>query len=259
MRRIVAILLVLLPACAAHQLEEREDAPCCVQPPPAPEDVPVVGLLNEAERCEAAARILLTTNHENGWRALAGCVANGRFTALRALLRGDWDHDLQTRSDAPLLIARIIAERGGNVDDDLPLLHEHRVPLFSLRQALARPELYQGALVIVRARLSSHGVVDETRLVSQMRNVQVGLTDRVVTRAAAPYGMDSRHVRTVPRAYNLDIPTGNRMLAAMPPDPFVDEGDSLVLLARFDGLRAEDQWPVLTVMAHLRPNAALSY
>jgi hypothetical protein len=262
MQRFAAYLVLSVLTACAHESEEVVETPCCVQPVAARAEAypPAVGvLLSEPERCEATARLLIATSPDEAWRALSECVARGRFTALRPLLGGGWDRDLQTRPDAPGLITRIIAARGGDVDDDLQLLHDHRIPIFTLHQALARPELYRGALVVVRARLSSHGVIDELRLVSQTREVQVAATDRVITRATGPYVTQSRRTMTVPRSHNLDVPTGNRAFATVPLDPFVDADEPLVVLARFDGMRDEDGWPVLTVLDHVRPSAGVSY
>jgi len=210
-------------------------------------------------RCEQAARSRLADAPDEAWRALWGCVCKGRFTALRNLADGAWDHELKTRPDAPLLVARVIAERGGDVDRDLALLHERRVPLFGLEQALARPELYRGALVILRASLSPHGILDETRLVSQTWDLPLGPTERIVTRAPAPFGADSRRVVTSPRAHNIDVATGTRALARVEGDPFLDGNQPVVVLGRFEGLRDGDAWPVVSVLEHFTPSAVVSY
>ena len=182
----------------------------------------------------------------------------GHFTALRQVLSGAWDRELQTRADAPLLVARVIAERGGDVDGDLALVHGRRVPLFSLSQALAQPERFRGALVIVRARVSLHGVLSETRLVGRTQEIQIGPVERTVRWAPPPYNEDTRFFRTRPRATNFDVATGQRVLAVTD-DPFLDEGETQVVLARFDGLRDGDAWPVVSVLQHFAPSATLSY
>jgi hypothetical protein len=210
--------------CAAERAEEVEV--CCREealPPP----IDFASTVEGPARCAEAAR-----TSDDPWRRLWDCVNQGHFTALSALLSGAWDRDLQTRPDAPLLVLRVIATRGGQVDADLVRLHERRVPLFSLSQALARPALYRGALLIVRARLSSQGVLDEIRLVGRSADV--------------------------PRWYNLDVPTGQRVLAVVN-DPFLDGGDPVVVLARFDGLRDGDGWPELSVLSHLKPAPGLAY
>jgi hypothetical protein len=265
-RAALALVVSLASGCALDQAVRIEDPPCCDETalapdPPLPPDAPgrdFAARVEGAARCEQAARTLLPDAPDEAWRRLRACVDEGHFTALRSLLEGAWDRELATRADAPLLVARVIAQRGGDVDDDLRLVHERRVPLFALSQALARPELYRGALVILRARISAHGVLDETRLVSQLHEVPLGPTDRIVTHAPPPWSSDSRRLVSVRRAYNVDVTTGRRVLGALD-DPFVDDGDSLVVLGRFDGLRDDDGWPAVSVLAHWLPSPTLSY
>lgn len=227
MLRPLACLMLL--GCA-HEAVEADPAPCCAvaweTAAPAPQR------LDGPERCEAEARARMATSRDEAWRALWRCVAAGRFTALRAVLDDAWDRELRTRLDGGVLLARVIAERGGDVARDLPLLHERNLPVFSLTQALARPEL-RGALVIVRARVSARGLVDETRLAGQSWQPRW-------------------------RELNVDVPTGARALAALETDPLLDPDEPVVLLARFDGPR-DDGWPRLTVLAHFRPSETAAY
>ncbi len=256
--------LLGLAGCAVDHAVEIADPACCREVGEAPaietsdEGRDFAARVEHPARCEEAARARLPSAPDQAWRQLWACVQEGHFTALRGVLSGAWDTQLRTRSDAPLLVARIIAERGGDVDNDLKLLHERRVPLFGLAQALARPELYRGALVILRARISPHGILDERRLVSHFPEVQLGATDRVITQAAPPWSSDTRHFVTRRRAYNLDIATGQRVLALID-DPFIDADDTVVVLGRFDGLRDSDAWPVVSVLHHWQPSATLSY
>jgi hypothetical protein len=207
------VLLLLCLGCAAERAEEVDV--CCQQKALS---VPAEG----PARCAESAR-----TSPDPWRSLWECVNQGRFTALSELLSGAWDRDLQSRPDAPLLVLRVIAARGGQVDEDLALLHERRIPLFSLSQVLARPTLYSGALLIVRAQMSSEGVLDETR---------------------------ARGTHIVPRRHSVEMPTGRRVLATME-DPFLDIDDTVLVLARFDGLREGNGWPQLSVISHLKPAA----
>src|SRR5207253_2265019 len=99
---------------------------------------------------------------------------------------------------------------------------------------------------------------DETRLVGQSSEVRLGPTERVITRADAPFGYDTSRLYTQWNNYNLDVATGARTLARVD-DPFVDPGDSLMVLGRFEGLRDSDAWPVVTVLDHYRPSATVAY
>jgi hypothetical protein len=253
-------LLVIAAGCA--HVAPDEEAPA-VFAPRAAQEAPADGQgldfaarVQGPARCEQAARALLPTNPDQAWRALWACVCDGHFTALRNLVDGAWDRQLQTRHDAPLLVARVIAERGGDVDGDLRLIHDRRVPLFGLHQALARPEMLRGAIVILRGKLSPGGVLDETRLISQSWDQPLGPTERTIIRAA--FSSDMRRLYTERRGYNLDIATGTRTLAQVN-DPFLDADDSVVVLGRFEGLRDADAWPVVTVLDHFRPSATIAY
>jgi hypothetical protein len=244
------VLVLLLLGCATERAQ-LEDPACCNEKELASESrgLDFAAQVEGPARCAAAAEAWLPANE--AWQRLWACVNQGHFTALRELTSGAWDHELKSRPDAPLLILRVIAARGGVVDDDLARLHERRVPLFSLSQALAQPGLYRGALVIARARLSPHGVLDETRVVSRSADAPFGTTTLIRT----PYGPET----PARRWYNLDVPTGQHALAILDGDPFVDAGHPLIVLARFDGLRDGDGWPQLSVLGHLEPSATLSY
>jgi hypothetical protein len=235
-----AFFVLVLCACATEHAVDIDDPLCCKEvSEPQTRGIDFAEVVNAPERCEAAARAKLPA--EAAWQELWGCVSSGHFTALRELLSGAWDRDLQTRPDAPLLVVRVIAARGGNVDSDLALLHDRRVPLFSLSQALARPDLYKGAFVIVRATVSTHGVLEEKRLVGQTSDVPM-------VNPHVGYYVQKRN-------RNFDVASGQRVLARG--DLFLDDGDPQVVLARFDGLRSTDGWPSLSVLAHERPGPML--
>jgi hypothetical protein len=253
-----------MPGCATEstEIERSECVECRVaDAPPFDNEVePDVGpRLPAPERCEAIARSYVPTAPDRAWYELWQCVAAGRFTALRPLLDNAWDHELRTRRDAPLLLTRVIAARGGNIEEDLQLLHDRRLPLFGLSQVMARPELFRGALVIFRARVSEHGVVDETRLVSQPWDVPLSPAERITTQAPSPFAARTRRDYVTSRYHNLDVATGTRALAAIEADRFIDAEEALVVLGRFEGTRDSDGWPVLTVLEHVIPSTTLTF
>ena len=142
--------------------------------------------------CESAARRMRDVAPDNAWAALAACVERqgwprGDFTYLERITSGFWDQDLTTRSDAPRLIARIIASRGGDVEGDIPLVQKSRIPLFTLAAALRQPDVYKGRWVLVRGALSeirqeagrTAAMVRETSLRATAREVQVGNVSRI--------------------------------------------------------------------------------
>lgn len=196
-----------------------------VAPAPPGEGLVPAARVQAPVRCARAAAAWLPAAPDEAWGALWCCVEAGRFIALRELLGPDWDPLLRTRHDAPILLARVIAERGGDVEADLALLHEHRIPIFSLEQALARGTA--GTVVLLRGRLSSSGLVEESRLAAAWRA-------------------------------NLDVSTGRRLFTTGA-DRLADAGEPMVLFGRYDGFRDGDGWPELHVIARFRPSALLSY
>jgi hypothetical protein len=220
-----------------------------------------------AARCAEAARRVVDA--EARWRALGVCVDAGHFDALASLLGGAWDADLLLRPDALRLLARVIAMRGGDVERDLALVHERRVPLFSLAEAMARPSLYRGRWVLVRAQAgetpsSAYLRVAEMHLVADPVEVQLAARSYASTRwqgappqdstAATVWGLSERRWR------NLDVATGREALVRLP-DPFFDPERVYLVLARFDGVRAEDDGEValLSASAYFVPGARVAY
>lgn len=201
----VAVLLAVVAGGCAHA---PSPPPACVAPPTAP---PIyVAPAAQSLACERDARPLLSVDRREAWEWLKACVRAGRFIELRSLLDGEWDALLRHQPDAPSLLLRIVAERGGDVDRDLALLRERRIPLFTLAQALADPDLYRGRLVVARARVASR---------SPRRIV---LEPTVVVAA---------------RAVTFDVESGTRLVAhTTTPDPFLAPDDVIVLLARFEAL-----------------------
>src|SRR5205085_2152162 len=124
---------------------------------------------------------------DQGWDGLKACIERtrwprGEFTHLELITRGAWDRDLQSRPDAPQLIAKMIAMRGGDVEGDLAVAQKSRVPIFSLQAALRQPDVYKGRWVVMRGALKdirqeagkAAAMVSETSLRATSREVQVG-------------------------------------------------------------------------------------
>ncbi|HYS09349.1 MAG TPA: hypothetical protein VEP66_11410 [Myxococcales bacterium] len=134
--------------------------------------------------CEKGARQLYEIRPDQGWAALVACVdrtrwPRGEFTHLELLTRGVWDQELQTRPEAPRLIAKVVALRGGDVEGDLPLVQKSRVPLFTLAAALRQPDVYKGRWVLVRGALTE--IKQEgNRAAAMMRETSLRATAREV-------------------------------------------------------------------------------
>jgi hypothetical protein len=244
--------------------------------------------------CEAAARHLRDTNPDQAWQGLVACIERarwprGEFTQLELLTRGPWDQDLQTRPEAPRLIARVIAHRGGDVEGDIPLAQKSRVPIFSLAAALRQPDVYKGRWVLVRALLTemkqeggkAAAMVKETSLRATSREVQVGNISRSESstsssvsaqaqttrygnaRGSAQYSSTGRfETSTVKQKFeNEHVETGRQALGKLPQaDPFLEPDKDFIFFARFDGVRpGEDGQPlaVLSIAGYYQPSALL--
>ncbi len=244
--------------------------------------------------CETAARHLRETNPDQAWQGLAACIERarwprGEFTQLELLIRGPWDQDLQTRPDAPRLIARVIAHRGGDVEGDIPLVQKSRVPLFTLAAALRQPDVYKGRWVLVRGALTemkqeggkAAALVKETSLRATSREVQVGAISRTETssntnvsaqaqttrygnaKGSAQYNSSGRiESSTVKQKFeNEHVETGRQALGKLPQaDPFLEPDKDFLFIGRFDGVRpGDDGQPVavLSIAGYYQPNALL--
>lgn len=244
--------------------------------------------------CEKAARNLREVSPEQGWAGLSACIQRsrwprGEFTHLELLTGGAWDQDLQTRPEAPRLMAKVVALRGGDVEGDIPLLQKSRVPVFTLAAALRQPDVYKGRWVLVRAALSEvkqEGartalVMRETSLRATAREVQEGSisrVDRTGTTSARAEVQTSRYgnargsaqvsssgrteySRVSQKFENERVETGRRAVGKLPQaDPFLEPEKDFLFLARFDGVSpGRDEQPVamLTVAGYFQPNALL--
>ena len=252
--------------------------------------------------CEKGARQLYELRPDQGWAALVACVdrsrwPRGEFTQLELLTRGAWDLELQTRPEAPRLIAKVVALRGGDVEGDIPLVQKSRVPLFTLAAALRQPDVYKGRWVLVRGALSeikqegnkAAALMRETSLRATAREVQDGPIHRYESssqaKAQGEYsssGRSSTSGRTDYKASgsgqysssgrseyssvkqkfeNERVETGRRAVGKLPQaDPFLEPEKDFLFLARFDGVNpGQDQQPVamLSIAGYFQPNALL--
>lgn len=244
--------------------------------------------------CERAARHLREMNPDQGWAALAACIERsrwprGEFTNLELLTAGAWDQDLQTRPDAPRLIAKVMALRGGDVEGDIPLVQKSRLPVFTLAAALRQPDVYKGRWVLVRAALSdirqegtkAAAMMRETSLRATAREVQEGSVSRVDrtgsttaraevqtsrygnARGSAQINSSGRteYSRVSQKFENERVETGRRAVGKLAQaDPFLEPEKDFLFLARFDGVspgREEQPVAMLTVAGYFQPNALL--
>lgn len=247
--------------------------------------------------CERQARRYLPSSHDDAWAALKACVEGTHFTQLQALMAPEWSQDLRSRPEAAALLARVVALRGGSVEGDLRLLHERKLPIFSLSSAIAQPDTYKGRYILVRAQVGdmrSEGEKSTVLLVEQGlgsvatdKAVGVARRQRSTTTHSGNLGgqttfgggqvagtlskdESTRQEETVPHYDNISTETGREALGRLAKaDPFLSPGRDFVILARFDGMRAtagsvegdddEARMPVLSIVSYYIPHPLVVY
>jgi hypothetical protein len=247
--------------------------------------------------CERQARRHLRVSREDGWAALKSCVEGTHFTQLQALLSPEWSQEIRSRPEAASLIARVVALRGGSVDGDLKLMHEQRLPIFSLASAMAQPDTYKGRYILVRAQVGdvrSQGEKPTVWLVEQglgsvASEQQVGVMRRKESSSTTAGNLGgqttfgggqvagslsksetTRTGDTVITYDNISTDTGREALGRLvKADPFLSPGRDFVILGRFDGMRTtsgamdEDddgpRIPVLSIVSYYIPHPLVVY
>ncbi|ADO71958.1 hypothetical protein [Stigmatella aurantiaca] len=247
--------------------------------------------------CERQARRYQSVSRESAWSALKACVEGTPFTQLQALIDRAWAPELRTRPEGAALLAKVVAQRGGSVEGDLRLLHERKLPIFSLSSAIAQPDTYKGRYVLVRAQvgdmrsdgekstlwLVEHGLgsVSQERQAGTTRRrdsafTTTGALDGQTTLGSGNVGGSlaqtelSRDTVTIPSYDNISNETGREALGRLASqDPFLEPGRDFIILARFDGMRTtsgasdeEDEGPripVLSIVSYYMPHPLVVY
>lgn len=218
------------------------------------------------EFCEEAARRLQKQSRDKAWEVLKACVNNGKFTLLTRLVDDAWAEDLRTRPDASKLIAKVIANRGGDVNGDLAELRRQRVPVFSMKTVMGHPDLYKGRLVMLRAQVRDIKVAGSSKATARLAEFALE-GDLSYSADSAPYDVkrssgsysnsdgysSSGSSVSYRQSYrktvsNTPVETGLEVLAKMGSvDLFFEPGRQFVILGRFDGVREEESEDLDTV------------
>jgi len=279
MRTVASFALLLLVGCAGARPAEDVPAaaPVALDPTPSGSVSPGgkstfnpkvwVGWQDAAAECEASARAMRETDPADAWQALKACIELGRFnrgpfTQLN-LLTAYWEDELKSRPDAIRLVGRVIANRGGDVDGDISRLQGIRMPVFTLKAALAQPDIYKGRYVIIRGKLTD--VKNEARSATAMLD-EISMKPSDLMRQ----GQDTEFIATKYNVFkvrqehffseNMMNPTGRKALGRLPEaDPFLEPDNQFVFVARFDGARqaneSEQKVAVLDIIGYYRPAA----
>jgi hypothetical protein len=282
MRNAALVALLVLVSCAGARpaREELPDkpaaAPVALAPTPSGSVSPGgksnfnakvwVSWQDGAVDCEASARAMRDNSADEAWQALKACIELGRFNrgpfVQLNLLTTFWEDELRARPDAVRIVARVIANRGGDVDGDISRLQSIRMPVFTLKAALSQPEIYKGRYVIIRGRLTD---------VKMDARSATAMLDEVSMKAAdmMRMGQDARFIATRNNVFkvndehrfaeNVMNPTGRKVLGRLPEaDPFLEPDKEFVFVGRFDGAKASNQDQkvgLLNIFGYYRPAA----
>ncbi len=253
-------LLAICLSCAASIAEERPAAaPVRAPAKPVPFDpAGFVAPFQLPADCELAARGAARRNPDEGWQGLRACVdrrgyrrGSGGFTELRGVLSSSWRDQLHRNRDAPALLARIVAERGGDVAADVRSIREAGLPIYDLSDVLEDPAEFKGKVVIAR------GKVERTRAGSGPKALLFSEWTVRGSEPRDPYANAFRPQNRGEGRENVLKPTGRRTLVRFAGDPtLVFRDTDLILLLRFDGADP-DSPPLVTVLDSFKPAAIL--
>ncbi|MBI5068658.1 MAG: hypothetical protein HZB56_10495 [Deltaproteobacteria bacterium] len=244
--------------------------------------------------CEGAARSVQGLSRDKAWEVLRACVDRGGFTHIKRLLDGTWDKELTTKPDAAQLIAKVVAQRGGDVYGDLNRLRQRRIPLFGLGPAVTHPELYRGRLLLVRAMVerisqdkgkvsarlmeyalsgSLKDVPGSEKWVRSHRSGSAGSVNRSpsgsTTWSSGHASETSWGTERTQRTENTPTETGLEAIGKLQSvDPFFEPGRQFVILARFDGVRdvpteteegegESQRTAILSLVAYVEPSPVI--
>lgn len=213
-----------------------------------------------AHTCEQTARKLAKRSPERGFAVMVQCIRRNDFGDLEGLIDGPWAERVAASPDAALLLAHVMAVRGGDIESDLRLLRRRKMPVYSLQAALAEPDSYKGRAVILRAaardgrntgggrtfRLVETKLMAESRWVTAPRTTRIDVRDE--SEVAEPAGVEVRRgavqrgsrsqTEKVEVEHNVSVETGRAVTARVDGDELsLEPATDYVVVLRFEGER----------------------
>lgn len=211
---------------------------------------------DDAGACARAASALRKRAPQRGWALMEQCARRSDFVDLEALLADPWRDELLRSSTQAEIVVHVVAARGGDVQGDLRLLRRAGLPFSSLSAALSSPDAHVGRWVILR------GTSRTARAVGNVRAVEVAETEVVIEDHWLPLGLRRVASGTVDVTDKMQAPasasssrsrdetwtfleerrttqdSGLSILAQEQGEPVLEPDVDLVILLRFDGMRA---------------------
>lgn len=123
--------------------------------------VEVAAALPSAEACLASAREHYAADVKRGLALLKACAARDDALDLSALLGGPWKKHLASDEALQLMLAEVMARRGGFVEADTHTCRAAGVPIYDVTTAASGADKLHGTLVLARATVV--GVTKEKR------------------------------------------------------------------------------------------------
>lgn len=264
--------------------ERARQAPPPRAAPMSPDEARAIALAHDAAHtCELTARTLRAKDRQRGWAVMEQCVRRPDFTDLESLLAPPWIEDMGANPEQAALVAHVIATRGGDVQNDLRLCRKARLPVFSLKAAIADPESYTGRLVLMRGSPRGGRTIGglraleiaETRVMAESHWVAGGPRLRSMTETDTRDLADSNVRPGVAERFrrnegpsveiekNVSVETGLEVLGQIEGEPFLEPGTDYVLVLRFDGTRevvegrATEERALATVVGYFEPENGL--
>lgn len=215
----------------AYGIKEGETVPVLPPDVKQPREAPDTWALkfNRPGECEKAASVLAAgLNRSVGWSYLKGCLHRPDFGHLQLLLK-HWGNELRTKPESLELIAQVLANRGGTVDQDLPVLQKAKLSLFGLGAVSTQPRRLTGRPMVFLGR------VEDVASVKGHDELTVLEVSRKESDSAS---YSSGYTR---RNTGMLADTGVQVTVKLrQPDPFLIQGQTFLFLARFEQLAKVD-------------------
>ena len=166
-----------------------------------------------AEACQAAARDYYQGDAKRGLTLLKACAARDDFLELGWLLTGPWRKDVATTEALQLMVAEVIARRGGFVEADTLACRVAGIPIYDVNSAVNGAEKLAGKLVLARGAVT--GVAKED---TEAGNIQVATfaesswADEAEDEGKAPPALDDLNPSTGRDVYARVEPGENRLI-----------------------------------------------
>ncbi|MBK8011889.1 MAG: hypothetical protein IPK13_11105 [Deltaproteobacteria bacterium] len=104
--------------------------------------------------CEGTARSRYAVNPDQAWSLLDACVRVHDITDIFRLTSEPWLEEIRRRGrDGVILIARVLAHRGGDLTVDVAHANKSGIQVFGLSDAVKNPSVFKHRLVVFRGRV----------------------------------------------------------------------------------------------------------